>query len=65
MLVVGTSLQVCPAAYLSKYAKLRGAKVAVINEEPTPFDDNADVVIHAKVGDVLPVIAGLVKEALL
>jgi len=65
MLVVGTSLQVCPAAYLPEYAKLRGAKVAVINEEPTPFDDNADVVIHAKAGDVLPVIAGLVKEALL
>jgi len=64
MLVAGTSLQVYPAASLPEYAKLRGAKVAIINEEPTPFDENADVVIRAKVGEALPAIVDLVKEAL-
>jgi NAD-dependent deacetylase len=65
MLVVGTSLQVYPAAHLPEYAKLRGAKVAIINEEPTPFDNNADIVICAKAGRILPIIASLVKKALL
>jgi len=64
MLVAGTSLQVYPAASLPEYAKLRGAKVAIINEEPTPFDENADVVIRAKVGEALPAIVDLVKETL-
>jgi NAD-dependent deacetylase len=64
MLVVGSSLQVYPAASLPEYAKLRGAKVAIINEEPTPFDDNADVVIRARAGEVLPILVGLVKETL-
>jgi NAD-dependent deacetylase len=63
MLVVGSSLQVYPAAGLPEYAKLKGAKVAIINKEPTPFDDNADVVIRAKAGEVLPTIVDLVKEA--
>ena len=64
MLVVGSSLQVYPAASLPEHAKHRGAKVAIINEEPTPFDDNVDVVIRAKAGEVLPVIVDLVKVVL-
>ncbi|MEM4818444.1 MAG: NAD-dependent protein deacetylase [Candidatus Nezhaarchaeales archaeon] len=64
MLVVGTSLQVYPAAYMPAIAKQRGAKLAIINMEPTPLDDGADVVIHAKAGEVLPVIVRIVKEKL-
>jgi len=64
MLVVGSSLQVYPAASLPEYAKLRGAKVVIINEEPTPFDDNADVVIRAKAGEALPAVVDLVKRTL-
>lgn len=64
MLVVGTSLQVYPAAYMPTIAKQRGAKLAIVNMEPTPLDDSADAVIHAKAGEVLPVIVEIVKESL-
>jgi len=64
MLVVGSSLQVYPAAYLPAVAKQRGARLAIINMEPTPFDDVADVVIHAKAGEVLPAIVDVVREGL-
>jgi len=64
MLVVGTSLQVYPAAYLPALAKQRGAKLVIINMEPTPFDEAADVVIHTKAGEALPAIVDIVKEGL-
>ena len=64
MLVVGTSLQVYPAAYLPAVAKQRGAKLVIINMEPTPFDEAADVVIQAKAGEALPAIVEIVKEGL-
>jgi len=64
MLVVGTSLQVYPAAYLPVVAKQRGAGLVIINMEPTPFDDIADVVIHAKAGEVMPAIVNAVKKSL-
>ncbi len=46
MLVVGSSLQVYPVAELPLYAK----KLIIINREPTPFDDRAEVVIHDSAG---------------
>jgi len=64
MLVVGTSLRVYPAAYLPAIAKQRGARLAIINMEPTPFDDVADVVIQARAGEALPAIVDIVKEGL-
>ena len=64
MLVVGTSLRVYPAAYLPAIAKQRGARLAIINMEPTPFDDVADVVIQARAGEALPAIVDIVKECL-
>jgi len=64
MLIVGTSLRVYPAAYLPVVAKQRGARLAIINMEPTPLDGVADVVIQAKAGEALPAIADLVRERL-
>jgi len=64
MLVVGTSLQVYPAAYLPVVAKQRGARLAIINMEPTPLDDVADVTIQAKAGEALPTIVDAVKRSL-
>jgi NAD-dependent deacetylase len=34
-------------------AKRNGAKLVIINREPTDFDDIADVVINADIGSVL------------
>ncbi|NNG00450.1 MAG: NAD-dependent deacylase [Desulfobacteraceae bacterium] len=51
--VVGSSLVVQPAATLPVTAKENGARVIIINKDPTPLDDLADVVIHAGAADVL------------
>ncbi|MBZ6075048.1 Sir2 family NAD-dependent protein deacetylase [Microvirga sp. WGZ8] len=52
-LVVGSSLVVYPAASLPLMAKENGARLVIINREPTPLDDAADLVIHAEIGQVL------------
>ncbi|NGP44796.1 NAD-dependent deacylase [Bacillaceae bacterium SIJ1] len=46
MLVLGTSLQVSPASTLPIIAKENGARLIIVNEEPTPLDDMADVVVN-------------------
>jgi NAD-dependent deacetylase len=62
MLVVGSSLVVYPAADIPLVAARFGARMVVINAEPTPFDDLAEVVIRGKSGEVLPKIVELVAE---
>ena len=59
LLAIGTSLQVYPVAGTVPHAKAAGARVVIVNAEPTPFDDIADAVIRQRIGDVLPVICGL------
>ncbi len=49
MLVIGTSLEVMPAADLPLLAKRRGARLVLVNLTPTPLDDRMDVVIRADV----------------
>lgn len=61
MLVVGTSLVVYPAADVPLVAVRSGARMIVVNAEPTPFDDLAEVVIHGRSGEVLPEIARLIS----
>lgn len=56
----GTSLAVFPAAYLPHVARASGARVVVLNAQPTSFDDEADVVVRASLSDTLPRIAELV-----
>lgn len=48
-LVVGTSLEVMPAADLPLLAKRRGARLILVNLSPTPLDDRMDVVLRADV----------------
>jgi NAD-dependent deacetylase len=52
-IVVGSSLQVQPAAGFPELARRRGARLLIINREPTPLDDIADVVLHAEAGAAL------------
>lgn len=54
-LVVGSSLVVYPAAAFPAFAKENGAMLVIINREPTPLDEMADLVIHAEIGSVLSV----------
>ena len=60
MLVVGSSLEIAPAAEIPFVALRCGAKAIVINYQPTPLDNQADVVIHEDVAEVLPWIIGQV-----
>ncbi|KOV85031.1 Sir2 family NAD-dependent protein deacetylase [Nocardia sp. NRRL S-836] len=54
LLVAGTSLSVQPAAGLVALAAKAGAQVVICNNEPTPYDSLAAVVVHEPVGEVLP-----------
>ena len=51
LLVAGTSLTVYPAAGFLRY--YRGNRLVLINRDPTPFDDRADLVFHESLGMVL------------
>ncbi|MGY1815248.1 SIR2 family NAD-dependent protein deacylase [Blastococcus sp. SYSU D00820] len=58
-LAVGTSLTVHPAAGLTDVAAQAGARVVVVNAEPTPYDDLADLVVRERIGTALPrLVAG-------
>ncbi|WP_395571253.1 SIR2 family NAD-dependent protein deacylase [Streptomyces sp. BK79] len=51
---VGSSLQVQPAAGLAGVAADHGARLVVVNAEPTPYDDLADEVVREPIGTALP-----------
>lgn len=53
LLTVGSSLQVYPAADLPVAAVRSGAALAIVNDEPTPLDDVADLVVRGRAGEVL------------
>ena len=50
LIVGGTSLAVYPAAGLLNY--YRGSKLVLINRSATPYDAQADLIIHEKIGEV-------------
>ena len=52
-LAIGSSLVVWPAAGFPLMAKRSGARLAIINREPTEFDDIADLVVRDDIGTVL------------
>ena len=54
LLAVGTSLQVYPIAGAVPAAHDAGARVVILNGEPTPFDEMADAVLGASIGETLP-----------
>lgn len=53
-LAVGSSLQVFPVAGTVDLARSAGAKIVIINAQPTPFDAMADAVFHDSISAVLP-----------
>ncbi len=53
MLVLGTSLEVYPAAELPLRAKYSGARLVFVNLDATPLDDQADVLLVTKIGPLL------------
>ena len=55
-LAVGTSLQVYPVAGAVDIARSAGARLVIVNAEPTPFDDVADAVFHESISETLPAL---------
>jgi NAD-dependent deacetylase len=49
LVAIGTSLQVSPVAGLARVAR----RLAIVNAEPTPYDDDAEVVVRDSISDVL------------
>jgi NAD-dependent deacetylase len=62
MLIVGSSLEVAPANELPNIAKRFGAKLVIVNLEPTPADHQADVVIRGRAAEALPAIVTRLEE---
>jgi NAD-dependent deacetylase len=54
MLAIGTKLSVWPVAGVVPVAKDAGARVVILNAEPTDMDGLADVVFRGAIADVLP-----------
>jgi NAD-dependent deacetylase len=57
-LAIGSSLVVWPAAGFPLMARRNGARLVIINREPTDFDRMADLVVHEDIGSVLAPFAG-------
>ncbi len=58
MLVLGSSLVVQPAAKVPELAAQAGAALVIVNNEPTPLDGLATLVIRAPIGEVMQKVAG-------
>ena len=52
-LAIGSSLVVWPAAGFPLMAKRNGARLVIINRDPTDFDDVADLVVRQDIGSAL------------
>jgi len=61
LIVIGSSLVVQPAASIPLEAKDHGAKLVIINRDPTYHDSYADVVIHGSAGEVMKKILEKMK----
>jgi len=58
LLAVGTSLKVFPVAHLVPVAQAAGARIVIMNAEPTQFDDIADALLDGSISAELPQICG-------
>jgi NAD-dependent deacetylase len=56
-IAIGSSLVVYPAAGFPLAAKRRGASLVIVNNEPTPLDEFADLVLRGDIGDFLDPLA--------
>jgi NAD-dependent deacetylase len=62
LLAVGSSLQVYPVAGAVPAAKAAGARVVLVNAQPTPFEDIAAAVLRMPIGEALPRLCGVVEK---
>ncbi|NKC17037.1 MAG: NAD-dependent deacetylase [Gammaproteobacteria bacterium] len=58
-IAIGSSLVVYPAAGFPVYAKQRGARLVILNRDPTDLDGHADLVLNREIGPTLSAAVGL------
>jgi len=58
LLAVGSTLSVYPVAAMVPTARQAGARIVILNAEPTDMDDLADVVVRGSISELLPQIVG-------
>jgi NAD-dependent deacetylase len=58
-IVLGSSLVVYPAAGFPITAKRNGARLVIVNRDPTDQDELADLVIHAEIGATMSRAVGV------
>lgn len=54
LLAIGSTLAVYPIAAVVPLAKRSGARLVIVNGDPTEMDELADVVVRGRIGEVLP-----------
>ena len=59
LLIGGTSLAVYPAASFVRL--FHGETLAIINRDPTPYDNRCDIVIHDSLGNVFTALANTMR----
>ncbi len=62
-IVIGSSLQVQPAASFPVIAKRAGTLLAIVNRDPTPLDDIADFVYNGPIGEFFKRLTPLLTNA--
>ena len=55
-LAIGTSLTVYPVARLPEIALEAGARLVIVNAEPTPLDGRAHALLRGQAGELLPAL---------
>jgi NAD-dependent deacetylase len=58
-IAIGSSLVVYPAAGFPDLAKRNGARLVILNRDPTPLDGIADLVLNAEIGPTLSAVVDL------
>jgi len=56
LLAIGSTLTVEPAASLCRVAVEAGARLVIVNRDPTPYDSLADATVRQPIGDAVPAI---------
>jgi len=63
LLVVGTSLEVWPVAGLPEETLAAGGRLAIVNRDSTPYDERAELVVHASAGETLAACASTTSSS--
>ena len=56
LLAIGSTLAVYPAAGVVPLAKQSGARIVILNAEPTEMDELADALLRGSISEILPVL---------